>query len=101
MVKVNDWDEPLFPLSTKPRRKSTTRPEKRTFRAHSGKPVTCHVCIISVARGIPLTGQRELAKVVVTEPDGQVWMLCEHHAKRVKDGLLALPFDPPERGTKK
>lgn len=93
--RVHDWDEPLFDMPTKPRKAADSK--VRVTRAYKGKPVTCHVCIISVARGLPRKEERLPSSVQITEPDGRVWMLCGKHANQVRDGILSLPFNPRER----
>lgn len=94
---IHDWDEPLFDLPTKPRKQ--TGVTKRTFRKYSGRAETCHVCIITVARGLPMREERLPATVRIVDPNGDEYLLCGKHAQRVRDRLLALPFNPTERNT--
>lgn len=95
MVKVNDWDEPLFDMGqTKAGRKpSEDDPPKDLIRSYKNKPVTCHVCIITVANGGRLKVPRQLAASELIQASGRRWLLCPYHRDEYKEGRMALPFN--------
>lgn len=91
--KIHDWDVPLFSVPTKRRKEAKPKP----IRGYSGKATTCHVCILTVAYGLPMKEERLRASSIVIDKDGREWLLCSKHSQRFRDGELSLPFNPTER----
>ena len=91
--KIHDWDVPLFVVPTKRRREAKPKP----IRGYNGKPTTCHVCILTVAYGLPMKEERLRASSIAIDKDGREWLLCGKHSQRLRDRELTLPFNPTER----
>lgn len=81
---AEEWDVPLFdvPPSYRPPARAVKFPQ---WRAHTGRRVSCDVCMIALARG-EVKFMAEPAMHVRTDADGRMYLCPKHaHDRRVED----------------
>lgn len=81
-------DEPLFPDMQTPWKKRAQR--KPGIKTYAGPMVTCHACIIAVARGEALMFTRAPASWSVLLPSGREWLICSGHKDLMDSDQLKL-----------
>lgn len=81
--------DPMFPIPGAYRSGRKEPTGKTKWRKHTGKPMTCEVCIIDMRHGVR-EFTLQFAKAVA-ETDTGKWFVCYRHKAQVTGGERGLP----------
>lgn len=80
---------PMFDVPKRYRRPKAP-PKSDSWRQHSGKRVSCDVCILDLHNGTP-DGVLDGARNRLVRLNGDVWYICARHTSDVQSGKRVLP----------